>query len=111
MALNWDWNDKMGECTYFNGTKDTLYQGNAHMIAVGFPSENTYQVSWFSIDRDHFKNMLGLNKGHESILDEHRNLFNIDTLRLNTAYSNVRRIVYDLARARVNINIELYYEP
>lgn len=111
MALNWKWEDKMGECTYTNGDKSTLYQGNAHMIAVYLLPDNAYQLAWYSIDKEHFRNMLGLSKGYEGVLDANRRWLDIETLKLNTAYKSVPNIVSDLAKAKVNIKIELYYEP
>ena len=63
MSLNWEWKDKMGTCTYEDGTKCNLYRGNAFTIAVyEDEKENTYQMVWFAADEAHMKNMLGLNK-------------------------------------------------
>lgn len=115
MSLNWNWNDKMGEVIYENYRpehpyKTTIYQGNALMIWCNeFPDE-TYTLGSFFADAEHLRNMLGLNakKGYSD--ENHLNNYGIKTLRLNTRYKSVPKIVADLAKAHTNITIELYYE-
>ena len=115
MSLNWNWNDKMGEVIYEeyhpdHPYKTSIYQGNALMIWCNeFPDE-TYSLGNFAADLEHLKNMLGLNakKGYGS-----ENLFNdygIKTIRLNTRYKSVPKILDALAKAHTNITVELYYE-
>ena len=110
MALHWDWNDIMGKCTYTNGHESTLYDGNAQIIAIDHLPDDMYRLAWFSTDKKHLQNMIGLTKGHEGILDENRRLFGITSIKLNTACREVPDIVKDLAKAKVNISIELYYD-
>ena len=110
MSLNWTWHDVMGECAYTNGAKSTLYQGNAQIIAINHLPDNMYNLAWFSADKEHLRNMLGLTKSHDGVLDENRRFFGIETIKLNTAYKSIPDIVKDFAKAKVNINIELYFE-
>lgn len=85
-----------------------IYEGNALMIWVNHLPDDMYSVSNFCVDMEHLKNMLGLNakKGYTS-----ENLFNgyhIKTIRLNTRYKSVPKIVEAFAKAHTNIAIELY---
>jgi hypothetical protein len=74
-----------------------------------FP-DDTYCLGNFCADMEHLKNMLGLNAkkgyGSENLFDG----YHIKTLRLNTRYKSVPKILEALARARTNITVELYYE-
>ena len=56
-----------------------------------------------------YENFLGLNakKGYGS--ENHLNDGRIKTLRLNTRYKSVPKIVETLAKAKTNITIELYF--
>lgn len=119
MSLNWNWNDKMGEVIYNDAIPNphncatNIYEGNALMIWVcENPMDNTYTLTNFAADMEHFRNMLGLhaNKGYSDT-----NLFNewcedIKVIRLNTKYKSVPKIVAEFARAKTNVTIELYYE-
>lgn len=73
MALHWQWEDKCGEATLVQmheGEDDkvftlSLYPGNAYLIMLHEREEDGKDVwSMFSFwaDKDHMKNMLGLNK-------------------------------------------------
>lgn len=129
MSLNWQWTDKMGEIIYnpiptstSPATPDeiglrprpyvtNIYQGNALMIWVNESIEDkTYCLNNFCADMEHFKNMLGLNakKGYGS--DNLFNEYHIKTIRLNTRYKSVPKIVEAFARAKTPVTIELYYE-
>ena len=110
MSLNWKWDDVMGKCTYKNGSESTLYQGNAQIIAVNHLPDDMYNLAWFSADKEHLRNMLGLTKGTVSVLDDDGRFFGITSIKLNTAYKSVPDIVKDFAKAKVNISIELYHE-
>ena len=110
MSLNWRWNDVIGECIYKNGCKSTLYKGNAQIIAINHLPDDMYNLAWFSSDKYHLRNMLGLSKGYDGILDENKRFFGIETIKLNTRYKIVSDIVKDFAKAKVNINIELYFK-
>lgn len=106
MALRWDWNDKMGECVYEDGTTVNLYQGNGLMIAIHEHEDDTYNLAWFFVDEAHAKNMLGLTKGYDNCMAD----AGIKTIRLNTNYKSVPKIVSLFAKAKMNIMIELYTE-
>ena len=106
MALHWEWKDKMGEVIYEDGHKDNLYKGNAYMIAV-YESGNEYQLTWFASGKDHMRNMLGLTKDYkgENVVEH----WGIRAIRLNTRYKDVPTIVSDFAKAKMKLNVELYY--
>lgn len=115
MSLNWQWSDKMGsfeiksEHPEAHKIEHNIYQGNALMIATHENTEtDEYTLSWFAADKDHLKNMLGLNTkgGYEECFST----FGITKLRLNTRYPSVAWIVQQMAKAKLNITIELYYE-
>lgn len=63
--LLWSWNEKCGEMKMCEHSVN-LYEGNALMIMIEEGSEK-YQVWSFFADKEHAKNCLGLNKGHENI--------------------------------------------
>lgn len=108
MSLNWNWTDKMGELTDDRGTYN-LYQGNALFIAVcefEQDGENLYNVQMFACDMEHLKNMLGLKKGYDNIIED----WGWKKIRLNTRYKSVPKIVESFAKAKLPIEIELYYE-
>ena len=116
MSLNWQWTDKMGEVIFQNCDterpfKTNIYQGNALMIWVNEFPEGTYSVGSFFCDQEHLRNMLGLNAkkgyGSENLL----NTWKVKTIRLNTRYKSVPKILSDLAKAKTNVSIELYEEP
>lgn len=113
MSLNWEWSDKMGECIYDSSRQSAehpfvcnLYRGNAQIIAVNEFPDGTYSLAWFSADKQHLRNMLGLTKGHQNVFKD----FEITKMRLNTRYKEVATIVSDFAKAKLPITIELYYE-
>lgn len=110
MSLNWQWYDKMGEVIYDDGHTDTLYQGNALMIAVYHyetaDGSKYYQLTWFASDKEHLKNLLGLGKTDKTNYLAHHG---VKSLRLNTRYKSVPKIVETLAKAKTNITIELYF--
>lgn len=111
MSLRWDWNDKMGEVEYDRITgsyKCNIYQGNALMIIIyEDEKDNTYTLLNFYVDEAHLKNCLGLTKGYNDNILENRG---ITKLRLNTKYKSVSKIISLLAKSKMPINIELYYE-
>lgn len=117
MSLNWQWSDKMGEVIFNDDQYDpehpyvtNIYEGNALMIWVNeFTESKTYTLCNFFADMDHMKNFLGMNakKGYGS--ENHLNDGRIKTLRLNTRYKSVPKIVETLAKAKTNITIELYF--
>lgn len=80
MALNWNWNEKVGEATLVQKQKGgdgkrftiDLYQGNAFLIAIyRFKTEEDekedtfhYTLHGFFCDKEHAKRCLGLAKGY-----------------------------------------------
>lgn len=103
MSLNWKREDKMGTCTYEDGTKCNLYRGNAFTIAI-YENNEYYNLAWFAADENHMKNMLGLNKGHSNIMKD----WGIAELELNTEYKETIKIVNLMAKAKMKITIKLY---
>ena len=75
MALNWNFNEKVGElylhynspnCPQDSGDHTfNLYQGNAYLIVVheckDEQDRDLYSVTNFFLDKEHMKNVLGLN--------------------------------------------------
>lgn len=104
MALNWQWNDKMGECIYENGHKSNLYRGNAFIIATNEFEDNTYNLAWFAADETHMKNMLGLTKGYDNIFKD----WGITEIKLDTSYKETAKFIQMIARSKTPIKIELY---
>ena len=119
MALNWYWNEKIGEAEVFNYDKVityNLYQGNAFLIFIyeykNQSGEDMYNVSNFFVDEAHAKRCLGITKNSDG---EYDNLFNtshfrIQKIRLNKNYSYTKKLVDMLIKAFDNITIELYTE-
>lgn len=104
MALNWDWNDKMGICTYENGHTSQLYRGNAFIIAINEYEDEAYTLAWFASDANHMKNMLGLTKEYDNIFTD----YGIVSFSLDTRYKETAQLIQMLAKARMKISIELY---
>lgn len=104
MSLNWNWSDKIGSCTYNYGLKCNLYRGNAFVIAIHEREDHTYDLAWFAADEAHLKNLLGLNKGYDNIMQD----WGIVELELNTEYKETTKIVNLMAKAKMKITIKLY---
>lgn len=104
MAIQWKWDDKMGEVIYKNGATADLYQGNALTIAIYKYADDTYTLAWFFADEGHMKNMLGLSKGYDNAM---KNL-GIEKIRLDVRYKSVPKIISAFAKAKMEIEIELY---
>lgn len=65
MALNWNWDNKIGKAIYNDGTEVQLYRGNAYIIACREWDDNgqsLFSVSWFAVNRNHMKDLLGISK-------------------------------------------------
>lgn len=111
MSINWQWNDKMGTCTYTNGYKSNLYRGNAFVIAVNEWTDESgkelYSLAWFAADEQHMKNMLGLTKGY----DECWSSFGICELELNVNYKETAKLVALLAKAKIEVAVKLACPP
>lgn len=107
MAIRWEWNDKIGTATHEEGYTLNLYRGNAFIIAIYEQEEDGkrfYTLHWFAASKEHMKNMLGLNKGYDNCFSD----FGVKELRLNTKYKETADFVQMLAKAKVEIKIELY---
>lgn len=104
MALHWQWNEKMGECTYENGHKSNLYRGNAFIIATNEFEDDTYNLAWFAVDETHMKNMLGLTKGYDNIFKD----WGITEIKLDTRYKETAKFIQMIAKSKTAIRIELY---
>lgn len=121
MALQWDWNKKVGTMTLVqtiaSGEKKefeiSLYQGNAFLIMNyeyekdGKPMSDMYS---FFVSEEHMRNCLGLNKksGYgANYLDEPAN--RATKFRINKSkYTYTKKLVAALVEAFDNITIELY---
>lgn len=104
MSLNWEWNDKMGECTYANGAQCNIYGGNALAIAVAEYEDNTYQLAWFASDEAHMKNMLGLTKGYDNCFKG----FGICKIRLDVNHPKSAKLAQLIAKSKTTLTLELY---
>ena len=113
MALNWDWNKRIGTATIFNYNKEveySLYQGNAFLIML-YEYEEDGKDMWsmhnFLVDKDHAKNCFGLSKGHTE------NIFNTDKYQLRKIeidggkYSYTKELVDMLLKAFDDIEIKI----
>lgn len=103
MAIRWDWTDKMGECV-MQGQTLNLYKGNAFVIALHEKGEH-YHLVWFAADENHMKNLLGLSKNYPGNDVEQ---WGITYMKLDTRYKETAKLVQLLARAKMNITIELF---
>lgn len=105
--LIWDWNKEIGKCKYTDGTESTIFKGNAQIIAIDLLEDNKYYLRWFSCDKSHLKNMLGLNKDFKGCIDNNR-LFDIAELSLDTNYKETKTIVTEIVKSGIDIKINLY---
>lgn len=81
-----------------------LYRGNAFVIAL-HEKGDCYNLAWFAADENHMKNLLGLSKDYPDNDVEH---WGITNMKLDTRYKETAKLVQLLARAKMNITIELY---
>ena len=103
MALTWTWEKKMGKCTMKNGTELNLYRGNAFMIAIWeSDKDDTQQLAWVFVNKDHAKNCLGLTKGYDKIEYEW------DSFELDVTYKETEQFIQLLAKAKEKVSIKLY---
>lgn len=116
MALNWDWNKKIGTIDIFNYDEVRtyqLYQGNAFLIMLWEYEEDGKEM-WsmhnFFTDKEHAKNMLGLSKDYTDN-EMNRDKYYIKKIRINKAkYKYTKDLVDMLIKAFDEIEIELYTE-
>lgn len=104
MALNWQWTDKLGSVEYTDGTTNTLYKGNAHIIAIQHLPDDFYTLAWFAADREHFKNLLGLNKGYTNVFQD----FGVKAFNLDRTRKEAQQIAADLIKSGMPVTITLY---
>lgn len=112
MALRWDFNeDRIGTISYDyyerGLIKHNLYSGNALMIQCAEWEENgqeLYTVQSFWADKEHLKNMLGLNKGYNNIYNEGYKNLKITLLR---KYRGTKDIVNAFIKAKFDENIQI----
>ena len=123
MAIQWRWDDKIGEAiiqqTINDETKEftkSIYDGNCFMIFLSEWNQDgvdKYSLYSFFADERHAKILLGLTA--DSTGDKH-NIFDggIDTLvklRINKKKArNYKKIIFMFAQAFDNITIEIYTE-
>lgn len=89
----------------------SLYQGNAYLIFIyewEEDGQNLYQMHSFWADKDHMKNMLGLNRKEGFSVNE----FNLESerlvaIRINRKMRYTKEIVTALVQAFDNLKIEL----
>ena len=126
MALNWNWNNKIGEMVIeqCRGVGDeiiskeytlSLYEGNALLIMLyEYKNENgedVYDMFSFFVDKTHAKKCRGLQKNGDGELV---NIFNEDwqkclKLRINKKKSrNWKDIITLFVQAFDNLAIEIY---
>lgn len=128
MALQWDWNKKIGELIVDlpcegkgygkrNDFTINLYEGNALLIMLHEYKSDTgkdmYDMYMFFVDKTHAKKCLGLQKNGDgelvNILNDGWN--NAKKLRINKAKSrNWKEIVTLFSQAFDNFIIEFYTE-
>jgi hypothetical protein len=115
MALNWDWNKKIGTIDIFNYDEVRtyqLYQGNAFLIMLWEYEEDgkeMWQMHNFFIDKEHAKNCLGITKDYNNIFDTER--YKIKAIRLNKGkYRYTKDLVDMLIKAFDEISIEITNE-
>ena len=108
MALNWKWENKIGEATMdVTGGKYTLslYTGNADIIWLYEYEENgekMYSLYSFWDDETHAKKCLGLTKGYDN------NALGMVKFRINKAFPKALKYVGLVAKAFDDITIEIY---
>ena len=122
MAIEWNWNEKIGEVTILQtyGGKSreftqNLYNGNAYLIFIREWTEDDgvekYEVCNFWLDKSHMKNCLGLNKkgGYGNNIHSYDG-YRITKFRLSKKCRNLKEIIDAITQAFDNITIEIYTE-
>lgn len=127
MALNWNFNDKIGELYLHYDSPHapddsgdftySLYQGNALLIVVAeYKDEqdrDLYAVTNFFLDKEHMKNVLGLNprKGYRVNSFFTQPGWTMKGIKLNKRrYDHTSVLAEALIRAFDNITIEIVSE-
>lgn len=109
MSLNWQWKeDYMGHAVMENGNTVNLYNGNALVIAL-YETEETYSLAWFAGDKEHMKNMLGLNKKYstENVFKD----FGVTELFLNINARNSKQLAELIIKSGTEITIHMQDIP
>lgn len=110
--LKWDFKtDKIGTISYNYFDKklivNNLYSGNALMIECAEweqEGKELYQVCSFWADKEHLKNMLGINKGYENVYNSGYKNLKITLLR---KYRGTKDIVNAFIKAKFDENIQI----
>lgn len=108
MALNWKWENKIGEVTMKGSHGEytlTLYTGNADIIWLYEYEEdgkNMYSLFSFWDDETHAKKCLGLTKGFDN------NTSGMIKFRINKAFPKALKYIELVAKAFNDITIEIY---
>lgn len=107
MALQWDWQKKMGTLTIEQNQdgkkarfKINIYDGNCMAIMLSMrkkDGKDWYQLYSFFADEQHCKN----------IFKEHKKLFwdKVVKIELNTAYKNAERLAKILVKCGYTVTI------
>lgn len=125
MALNWNWNEKIGTATFIQKAgKDeaerkfdvSLYKGNAFLIMLYEYKEDDgtekYQMFGFFLDKYHMKNCLGLNKKEGYTSNIYNDGFNkMIGIEINKQkYKYTKELVTALVEAFDELEIKVYSE-
>ena len=112
MALNWDWNKKIGTIDIFNYDEVRtyqLYQGNAFLIMLWEYEEDgkeMWQMHNFFIDKEHAKNCLGLTKDYDNMFNTE--YYKLKKITLNKGkYRYTKDLLDMLIKAFDEISIEI----
>lgn len=112
MALNWRWEEKIGEALFDYNDKQVivnLYQGNAYLIFINEYNENgkdMYSMFSFWVDESHMKNCLGLNKGTDNIYTDES--CKLREIWFDKNYRYLNKVVPALVKAFDNIDIHIW---
>lgn len=108
MALNWNWNSKMGELTIKLIGKEyrlNIYDGNClGIILTEWKDEqgkDMYQLYTFFADCEHLYRCLGLRKGYNSIFAEGEFV----SMRLDMRYKNSETIAKAFVKAGYEVTL------
>ena len=118
MSLNWNWSDKCGEIEAVQTIEGTppqkftleLYQGNAYLIMIYNDSDkDEYQLYSFFADKQHMKNLLGLNKKDGYTTNTFNGVQTFKRIRLNKKINRyTKQIIEAFTDAFDEIAIEVF---
>lgn len=111
MALNWNWNNKIGKAIYNDGTELQLYKGNAYIIAChewNQGGQDLYNVCWFAVDKEHMKNMLGIGKIKDGNIFAH---YGITDIILYNDYKHAAELTGLIIKSGWNVSVHVQPRP